>query len=190
MKTTIREIASLVLFVAAPLGFAQRGGIGQIGYPHGRSSDPTLNATADQRTAVTRCLEATELVRHTADQMPRIGGPWSRSRLNYSASDLNALSELTERFETLLADLAATHQEFTEKLTKAQRDRLEQQLRKLEQLQAKMNSASGELDRDLARAKPGPTSPNIAWDVVSIKSAADKWRSENRRIAKEMGVLQ
>jgi len=189
VKTRIREIAALLLFVAAPLGFAQRGGIRHVGYPHLRSSDQTLNATVEQHAAITKCIEATDRLRAVADRMPRVGSPWSRSRLSYTASDLNLLSDLTGQFETALAHSTATHEEFKKSLTDPQRSRFTRQLRKLEQLLAKMNSTSAELDHDLARAKPGPTSPNIAWDANSIKRTTDKWRSEHRKIAREMGIL-
>jgi small-conductance mechanosensitive channel len=189
MKTTIGGIVALLLFVAAPLGFAQRGGIEQIDHRHDPLRDQMQNATADQRAAVAKCIEATDQLRAVAGRMPRIGSPWSRSRLTYTASDLNALSNLTGQFETALAHLAATHEEFSKSLTDPQRSRFKRQLRKLEQLQAKMNSTSAELDRDLARAKPGPTSPNIAWDANSIKRTTDKWRSEHRKIAREMGIF-
>ena len=190
MKTTIREIALLLLFVAAHLGFAQRGGIGQVGYPHDPLRDQILNATVGQRTAIAKCLEATEQVRQTAGKMPRIGSPWSRSRRTYSARDLSTLLVLSEQFEAAVANLAATHQEFLEELTDRQASELKRQLKKLEQLEARMNSGDSQLNRDLAAAKPGPFSPNISWDVDSIKRATDKWRSEHRKVAKELGFPQ
>jgi len=190
MKTTIREIASLLLFVAAPLGFAQRGGIGQIGYPNGRSSDPTLNATADQHVAIAKCLEATDLARQTANKIPRIGSFWSRSRRNYSNRDLSALSDLSGQLQAALANLAATHKEFLEELTDRQATEFKRQLKKLDQLGAKMNSDTARLNRDLAAAKPGPFSPNISWDIDSIERAVGKWRSVHRKIANELGIPQ
>ena len=191
MKITIREVASLLVFVAAPLVIAQRGGGSEhIGHSHGPVRDQTLNATADQRAAIAQCLEATVLVRQTADKMPRIGSPWSRSRRNYSNRDLSALLDLSGEFEAAVADLAATHQEFVRELTDHQASELKRDLKKLDQLEAKMNSGAAQLNRDLAVAKPGPFSPDISWDVDSIKRSADKWRSEHRKIGKELGIPQ
>ena len=191
MKITIREIASLLLFLAVPIASAQRGGGGEhIGHSHGPVRDQMLNATVDQRTAIGKCLEATELARQTAGKMPQIGSPWSRSRRTYSNRDLSALLDLSGQFEAAVANLEETHQGFVKELTDHQASELKRHLEKLDQLEVKMNSSASQLNRDLAAAKPGPNSPNISWDVDSIKRAADKWRAEHRKIAKEMGVPQ
>ena len=190
MKIPIREVASLLLFVVTPLAFGQRGGSEHIGHPHDPVRDQILNATADQRAAIAKCLEATEQVRQTADKMPRIGSPWSRSRRTYSARELSTLLGLSEQFEAAVANLAATHQEFLEELTDRQASELQRQLKKLDQFEARMNSGDSQLNRDQAAAKPGPFSPNISWDVDSIKRATDKWRSEHRKIARELGIPQ
>ncbi len=191
MKITIREIASLLLFVATPIAFAQRGGGSEhFGHPHDPMHNRIMNATADQRTAIAKCLKATEQVRQTANELPRIGSFWSRSRRIYSNRDLSTLSDLSGQFQAAVANLAATHQEFVEELTDRQASGLKRQLKKLDQLGAKMNSDTAQLNRDLAAAKPGPFSPNISWDVDSIKRAVDKWRAEDRKIAKELGIPQ
>jgi hypothetical protein len=192
VKITIRKIASLLLFAAAPLAFAQRGGGGSepIAHPYVPVHEQRLNATADQRAGIAKCLEAMERVRQTAGKMPRIGSFWSRSRRTYSARDLTALSDLSEQFETAVADLVETHHKFVEELTDRQASELKRRLKKLDQLEAKMNSGAAQLNRDLAVAKPGPFSPDISWDVDSIKRATDKWRSEHRKIAKEMEIRQ
>ena len=44
-----------------------------------------------------------------------------------------------------------------------------------------------EIVRDLKKADPGPDSAGITWDVDGLKRAVDKWRSEHRKIEKEMG---
>lgn len=186
-----RKLAVIVALTVAfsTLAGAQRGGTMHI--PHRLPAQPydqALIATDNQRTSLQQCMENTDRLRAVANRMPRIGSPWIRSRLSYTTSDVSALSNLTEQFEAALTDLIATHKAFREELTDAQRTRLERRLRKLEHLESKMDSDATELDRDLAKAKPGPASPNIAWEVNSIKSAVDKWRSEHRKIAKEMGV--
>ncbi len=147
-------------------------------------------ATPAQRMAFAKCMEAMERLRGTVNQMPRIGSPWSRSRVSYSSNDLDALSDLREQLETDLADLTSAHQKFRKGLTDAQQREFERRLSKLEHLGAQMNSEASRLDRDLIAAKPGPASPNISWDVDSIKRVAGKWRSEHRRIAKEMSIQQ
>ena len=193
MKTTVKSLLMILLLASASLALAQRGGTMHIG--HNRSVEAydqavSMIATPAQRLAFAKCMEATERLRGTINQMPRIGSPWSRSRVSYSSNDLNALSDLREQLETALADLTAIHQEFRKGLTDAQRHELERRLSKLEHLQTQLNSGASQLDHDLTAARPGPASPNVSWDVNSIKRAGGKWRSEHRKIAKEMSIQQ
>lgn len=190
MKTTMKAILAFLLLASASLAPAQRGGTMHIGWPHRSAdvSDQTPSATADQRAALSKCMQVTERLRSAIGRMPRIGSPWSRSRLTYTSRDLSAFSDLREQFEAALSDLATTHREFQKELTDDQASELMRHLKKLDRIEAKMNAGAAELDHDLETAKPGPASPNLSWDVNSIKRATDQWRSEHRKIAKEMGI--
>jgi len=183
------KVVLMLLLGSASLALAQRGGTMHIGHRRAPAdSDQLLKATDDQRKALAKCMEDAEQLRSVAGRMPRIGSPWSRSRLSYTESDVSALAAITEQLKADLDGLTATHEKFRKQLTDKQRSQFERRLRKLDHLQAKMNSTVAELDRQLAKAKPGPASPSIAWDVNSIKRAADKWHSEHRKIAKELGI--
>ena len=193
VKTTRKALLLILLLAPASLALGQREGTMHIG--HHRSIEAyeqavRMIATPAQRMAFAKCMEAMERLRGKINQMPRIGSPWSRSRVSYSSNDLDALSDLREQLETALTDLTATHQEFRKGMTDAQRRELARRLSKLEHLQAQLNSGASQLDHDLTAARPGPASPNVSWDVNSIKGAAGKWRSEHRKIAKEMGIQQ
>lgn len=188
MKGTAKALLMLLLG-SASLALAQRGGTMHIGYRRpAAESDQLLKVTDDQRRAFANCMEKVEQLRSLTGRMPRIGSPWSRSRLSYTTSDVSALTAITEQLEADLSELTLTHEALRKQLTDSQRSKFEQHLHKLDNLQAKMNSTVAELDRELAKAKPGPASPSIAWDVNSIKRASDKWRSEHRKIAKELGI--
>ena len=162
--------------------------IGQRESPEAYGQTLRMMATPDQRMAFTKCMEATERLRGTIGKMPRIGSPWSRSRVSYSSRDLDALSDLREQFEAALIDLTVTHQEFKKGLTDIQQRELERRFSKLDRLEAKINSSASEFGHDLAAAKPGPAPPSIAWAVNSLNRATNKWRSEHRKIAKELGM--
>jgi hypothetical protein len=142
--------------------------------------------TDAQRVALAKCMEATEQVRLHAGQMQAIGRPWSRGRFDYSKNDLVALSDYRDELKLAFTNLASVHQEFLKGLSEAQEKRLDQRLRKLDHLQAEFNSKISEFDHDLMKAEPGADSTGIAWDLNALKRAADKWRSEHEKIAKEM----
>lgn len=144
--------------------------------------------TNDQRVALAKCMKATEQVRIHASEMRAMGRPWGRGRIGYSKNDLVILSDHRDELRLALSKLAAVHQEFLKGLSEAQEQRLEQRLRKLDQLQAELNVRISEIDRDLLKAEPGPDSSGISWDVDGIQRAADKWRSQHRKIEKEMGI--
>lgn len=189
MRPTTKAMFTFLLMVSAPFAIAQRGGATMhIGHPHDPGRESTLKATADERVALSKCMDASKRLDLAIRRMPRIGSPWSRSRLSYTARDLGELSDLRQQFEEELTALSKIHEELRKELTDVQVSQLKRRLNKLDRLEAQMNSGVGELERDLMRAKPGPASPNISWDVNSIKRAADKWRSEHRKIAKEMGI--
>ena len=192
MKTTMKAIFSVFLLASTSSAFAENGGgtvrIGPHESPEAYGQTLRIMTMPDQRMAFAKCMKETERLRGTIDQMPRIGSPWSRGRVSYSSRDLSALSDLREQFEVARIDLTTAHQEFRKTLTDVQQRELEQHLSKLDRLQAKMNSDASQLGHDLMAAKPGPASPNVSWDVNSIKRTIHKWRSEHRKIAKEMNI--
>jgi hypothetical protein len=142
----------------------------------------------DQQMALKKCMEATERVRMQVSQMQAMGRPWSRGRFGYSRNDLVALSDYLEELVQALINLGVVHQEFRQGLSPVQEQRLELPLSKLDHLQADLNHKISEIDHDLKKAEPGPDSTGIAWDVNTLKRAADKWRSEHVKIAKQMNV--
>ena len=197
MKISIKDIASFLFLLTAPLLFAQRGGgvmhVGHIGSAGDSAQARLMKATDDQRMAFAKCMEATARVRLEARQMARTartGSPWSRGRVSYDRDNLRALSGQGEQLKAALTDLEAAHHEFLKDLIDAQKSGLERHLGKLDHLQAKLNSQIPEIDHDLAAARPGPGPLNISWDINSVKSSADRWRSEHKKIGKEMGILQ
>ncbi len=145
-------------------------------------------STNDQRVALAKCMKATEQVRIHASEMQAMGRPWGRGRLGYSTNDLVILSDYRDELRLALSNLAAVHQEFLKGLSEAQEQRLEQPLRKLEHLQAELSVRMSEFDHDLLKAEPGPDSSGISWDVNGLKRVADKWRSEHRKMEKQMGL--
>ena len=149
--------------------------------------EKTVGVTDNQRVALAKCMEATEQIRIEASQLQAIRRPWGRGRVGYSKNDLVAISDYREEINQALTHLAAVHQEFLNGLSEAQEKSLEQRLRKLDHLQTELSFRMSEIDHDLLKAQPGPDTTGISWDVDGLKRAADKWRSEHRKIEKEMG---
>ena len=144
-----------------------------------------MEATEDQRGALAKCMEATERIRQAVRQMTRKHSPYSRSHVIYN---LNTVSEHTEQFEAALTDLKTAHQEFRTALNEAQASRLEKHLRKLDYLQAELNSRVAKIDNGLTDERPD--SLDISWNVDMVLRATKGWRSEHRKIAKEMGIAK
>lgn len=144
--------------------------------------------TNDQGVALAKCMDATQQVRLHGSQMQAIGRPWGRGRIGYSKNDLVALSDHRDELKQALTKLAAVHQEFLMRLSEAQEKSVEPRLRKLDRLQTEMSFKLSELDHDLLRADPGPDSTGITWDINGLNSAADKWRSEHKKISKELNL--
>ena len=187
MKRTIEVLVMLLLTAATPFALAQRGGSG-VHAQHDRSkvisqSTPMMQVTDDQRTALAKCMEATERVRQAVRQMTKKHSPYSRSHMIYN---LNTVSEQTGQFEAALTDLTTAHQEFRNTLDEAQDSRLEKRLRKLDHLQAELNSRVTKIDYGLAAERLD--SLDISRNVDMVVRAANGWRSEHRKIAKEMGI--
>lgn len=186
MKRTIEVLVVLLLIAATPFAFAQRGGSVHAQHDWSKvisQSTPMVQVTDDQRAALAKCMEATEQVRLAVRQMTKKHRPYSRSHVIYN---LITVSEHTEQFEAALTDLTAAHQEFRNTLSDAQDSRLEKHLRKLDHLQAELTSRVAKIDYGLTVERPD--SLDISWNVDMVVRATNGWRSEHRKIAKEIGI--
>lgn len=186
MKKTIRVLATLFSLGAATFVFAQHGSGHSSGDGHAGQDSAVansrhalrLNVTDDQRMALLRFREATERVRKIADQMVGPGTRWRYDPRIFPAQEA--------RLQSALADMKAAHQQFRQELSPEQEEGIAKHLTKLEQLQSDLNARVAGLDHELMIAKPDWR--RLYNDAHKIKEAADKWRSENKRIAKEMGI--
>lgn len=187
----IRQLLA-ILFCAAlvPVAFAQHGSHG--GTSSGGGSGNTgndsatrdfkralmLSANQDQRTAFATCMEATDRVLRLADQMASPG-----TRGNYDAAVFPAQKE---QMQAALAELETAHRRFHHSLNQPQEKELRQYLRKLERLQTELSKRIAQVDRELSTNKPDPR--RLRDDTHKIREVAEKWQSEHRKIAKEMGI--
>ncbi|HLH36363.1 MAG TPA: hypothetical protein VKX41_16955 [Alloacidobacterium sp.] len=193
MKLTMRLLAAVMLAIPA-LVHAQHEGMPGMGHsaPVGSSDESArtflMMATDKQRTAFAECMDATQRVSAAIEQMKRTGSPWSRGRASYDPQDLRKLTEQQEKFESALSAMTAAHQAFWGELNEAQKNGLDRQLRKLNHLEADLNSSSLLMSQILMDAKPGPGSPKLRWDVNAITKDLGEWRSEHTKIAKTMSI--
>lgn len=193
-KSTIAALVTVLLFSPLPSALAQREGHGGMASPI--PTGPTdssarmfvMMATENQRTALAKCLESAERTRMAIRQMGNIGSPWSRSRVSYVQQDLDALQEYEEHLQSALGALTKAHQSFWNMLSQAQESGLEPRLKQLDHLQDEMNFNALGISQDVMDAKLGPAPPKIKWDVNTLSKEVDKWLSEHREIAKEMGI--
>jgi hypothetical protein len=190
-RIMIELLAIFLLFATTPFALAQHGGHGgtsssSSGFGHAGHDSPMadlqrtlmLQATDDQRQAFAKCMEATERVHKVADEMV---GPGSRWRY-----DADVFPGQKEQLQTALADMTTAHQQFKQTLSQAQEKELNKYFNKLERLQSDVSSRLLGLDRELTTGKPDPR--RVYSDAHKIKEAVDKWRSEHRKIAKEMSI--
>ena len=184
VKPMIRILAFFLLLVAGPIVSAQHA---RPAANNGADHD-LVKATSTQRTALLRCMDATKQVRQVAAQIGRVGSPWSRGRVSYDRSDLNALSGYSKQLDNALAKLIAAHDEFRKQLSETQEASLERRLNKLGHLQSELASQVSQLGHNLTAAKAGLGSPSITWNVHGIEKASDRWRSVDRKIARGMNT--
>ena len=190
MKRINEVLATLLLAGLAPVALAQHaghggtssgGGFGNPGHDASMGDFQRalmLQATEDQRVAFTKCMEATERARIVADQMV---GPGTRWRY-----DASVFPGQKEQLQAALAEMDTAHQHFRHTLSQPQEKEFGKHLSKLERLQAELSSRMLRLDRELATGKPDQR--RIYSDAHKIKESADSWRSDHRKIAKEMGI--
>lgn len=187
LKTTL---ATLLLATLAPVAFAQHGSHGgtSSGGGFGNTGNDSsmrefkrallLYATADQRAIYAKCMEATERVHKLADQMVGPGTRW-----NYDAA---VFPGQKEQLQEALAELDAAHQHFRHTLSQAQEKELGKYFSKLDRYEAELGSRIAHVDRELSTNRPDPR--RLYSDTHKIKEVAEKWRSEHRKIAKEIGI--
>jgi polyhydroxyalkanoate synthesis regulator phasin len=186
MEKTMKILAALLLFVTAPFAYAEHGSAYPAGTGHdGRDSAVAssqqvlmLKATDDQRVAFVKCRETTERVRKLVDQMV---GPGTRWRY-----DSRIFPGQEAQLQSALADMTAAHQQFRQTLSSEQGEGIAKHLSKLEQLQSDLNARIAKLDQELMVAEPDWR--RLYNDSHKIKEAADKWRSEHKKIAKELSM--
>lgn len=181
-KLTAMLIGSF-LFATAPFTLAQHGA--GTHYPAGGHLSPSdsqrasmIRAGEDQRIAFAMCRNSGESVHKIADQMV---GPGTRWRY-----DEKVFPTQKERLEIALAVMSRAHQQFRETLSEAQKQDLVRNLGKLERLQNALSQRMAQLDEELRVDKPDPR--RVYADTHKIKEIADKWRSEHKKIAKEMSI--
>jgi hypothetical protein len=100
--------------------------------------------------------------------------------------DLKAVYRKKDQFQSALAGMTAVHQQFLEVLSQNQATELGPNLSKLERLQGDLNSQMSQLNEELTAARPD--SFRVSTRLYGIGKTIDKWRSQHRKIAKEMGI--
>ena len=181
MESTTTLLAILLLATYAPFALAERTGLnstgtGRAGHESAQAiPQHTLNANDDQLVAFAKCQETTDVVRKIADEM---GTRWRY--------DAKGFPEQEADLKAAVAGMTTAHQRFRRMLSSDQEERLTRHLSKLEQLQADLSSLIWSLDQELSLAKPDWR--HLYSDAHKIKEAAERWRSEHRKIAKEMSI--
>ena len=190
MKRINEVIATLLLAALAPVSFAQHGGHGGtssgggfVNTGHDSSMRDfkralVLQATDDQRAVFAKCLETTERVHKVADQMV---GPGTRWRY-----DVGTFPGQKEQLQAALAEMGVAHQHFRHTLSQPQEKELGKYLNKLDRYEAELRSRITQVDRELFTNKPDPR--RLYNDTHKIKEVTEKWLSEHRKVAKEMGI--
>ena len=137
-----------------------------------------MRAGDEQRMAFGMCANAGRSVHKIADQMV---GPGTRWRYNDKI-----FPEQKERLQIALAVMTAAHEQFRQTLGDAQAEELGKRLAKLDRLQNELRRWMSRLDDELTINKPD--SRHVYAYTHKIKEIADKWRSEHKKIAKEMSI--
>ncbi len=193
MKTVMKVFATLLLSATVQLAFAQRGGGGIHSFGHaGHDSAAAdsqknfaLRATDAQREAFAHRMAATEAARDTGRSMGdnTYWNSWHNRHVGY---DLSAVQGKKDQLQSALTGMATAHQEFLEVLSQDQNTELGSNLTRLEKLQGDLNSQMSQLNEALTAARPD--SFRVSTRLYGIGKSIDKWRSELRKIAKEMNI--
>lgn len=192
-KEKVRVFATLLLSATASLALAQRGGGGIDSFGHaGHNSTTvdsrrtlTLRATDNQREAFAHCMAATEAARETGRSVGD-NTYWNSWRYRHVGYDLDAVYRKKDQFQSALADMTAAHRQFLQVLSEEQATELRPNLNKLERLQGQLSSQISQLDDELTAVKPD--SFRVSTRLYGMGKTIDKWRSQHRKIAKEMSI--
>ena len=191
MKGFLKVLCVIAMSCAAPLTFAQSGQslLRPFGHYVPGLASPHLHLVLvpySQHEDLANCVAAIKQVQQIVNQMTRIGSHWGRGRINYSPSDLAFFSDREQALKEALTALETNHEALRRDLAGLHDRSLDKSLRTLKRLQAKLNSDSAQIDRDLATARPGPWSPELSWDVDAVRKAANKVHAELERIARKL----
>jgi len=193
MKTVMKVFATLLLSATVQLAFAQRGGGGIDSFGHaGHDSAEAdsqrnfaLQATDPQREAFAHSMAATEAARDTGRSMGD-NTYWNSWHNRTAGYDLTTVYRKKDQLQSALTGMATAHQEFLEVLSQDQHSELGSNLSRLEQLQGDLSSQMSQLNEALMAARSD--SFLVSTRLYGIGKSIDKWRSELRKIAKEMNI--
>ncbi len=144
-----------------------------------------FQVTDDQREAIARCMTATEAAR----EMGRSVGDntyWNSWRYRHLGYDLDAVYRKKDQLQLVLADMTAAHQQFLHVLSEEQATELRPNLNKLERLHGTLSAQISQLDDELTAGKPD--SFRVSTRLYEMGKTIDKWRSQHKKIAKEMSI--
>lgn len=187
----IRTIEAAVLLFTTP-AFAEWS-IGQARPEDSPIADlaqaPSVTHEDRDRT-LANCRAAIEQIHTIITQMSSAGTFWSRGRVSYSEQDLSLLSQRANELRASLNVMTQGRQILVGAFSGGSHDtRQEEHLRGLDRIEVTLYSASSQLSHDLSKAKPGPGSPEIKWDINAAKKAAGRWRAELQQLSKDESLL-
>lgn len=192
MRKMMKVLVTLLLCTAS-FALAQRGGDGlhSVGHAgHDSAAAETrralaLEATDQEREAFAHCVAATEAARETGRSVGdnNYWNSWHNRHMGY---DLDAVYRKKAQLQSAIAGMATAHLQFLEALSQDQTIELMPNLSKLERLQGDLNLQMSQLDEELTAARPD--SFRVSTRLYGIGKTIDKWRSQHRKIAKEMSI--
>ncbi len=193
MKTILKAFAVLLLPAIASLAFAQRGEGGIYSFRHmGHDSVTTdsqralvLQATNDEREAFANCMAATEAARKTGRSLGD-QDYWNSWRYRHVGYNLSAVYARKDELQSAIANMTAAHRGFLEVLNKDQTTELGPKLSKFDGLQGELTLQIAHLTEELAVVRPDPF--RVSTRLYGVGKTIDKWRSQHRKIAKEMNI--
>ncbi len=188
----MKVLATLLLSATASLALAQRGGgihsFGDAGHVFATADSRrahVLEATDEEREAFAHCAAAIEAARETGRSLGD-DTYWNSWRYRHLGYDLDPVYTKKDQLQSTLAEMTAAHQQFLEVLNQDQATELRSNLGKLERLQDDLNSQISQLNDELNAAKPNAF--RVSTRLFGIGKTIDKWRSQHRKIAKEMSI--
>ena len=172
------------LLATAPLALAQHGAgkhypaAGQDVRATNSERAEKMRATDDQRLAFGECAKVGESVRKIIDRMV---GPGTRWRYDDKLFPIQK-----DRLQIAFGEMAFAHRQFRETLSDAQARELGERLAHLERVQDGIDQWMVRLNEEVAGKNMD--SRRVYADAHKLKELADRWRSEHRKLAKEMSI--